>query len=379
MGRKGPVPEEDYTIPLGVADIKRSGRRRDGRRAGLAGARGARRRRRAGARKESRSRSSIRARWCRWTRTTIRESVRKTGRLVIADEAGPTAGFSAEVAAVATEDAATFARLKAPVKRVCALQVPIPYSPVLENAVFPDRNRIIAGIREVLEGQQVCRGGVRTAAEALAESYPRPLIDRGANRPSARGNQRVDDRTLTSSPFFVIPYVKFRVEFRDPTFPVTTSFRAAGVVPKLAVRGPISRLAGRSVFWRDEHVAHAAHRPDRLGVGGVGLDLATQPGDAQVDRTIERLGLAMGGDLQQPVAHQRPVRVLGEDLQQVELACRQALFAVVGRIDQIGAARGRARVGRCARAGPSACVAAARRNTLLTRASSSRGSNGLAM
>jgi pyruvate/2-oxoglutarate/acetoin dehydrogenase E1 component len=84
---------------------------------------------------------------------TIRNSVRKTGRLVIADEAGPTAGFSAEIAAIATEDAATFARLQAPVKRVCALQVPIPYSPVLENHVFPDRHRIIAGIREVLQAR----------------------------------------------------------------------------------------------------------------------------------------------------------------------------------------------------------------------------------
>ena len=73
--------------------------------------------------------------------------------VVIADEAGPTAGFSAEIAAVVTEDAATFARLKAPVKRVCALQVPIPYSPVLENHVFPDRNRIAAGIREVLRAR----------------------------------------------------------------------------------------------------------------------------------------------------------------------------------------------------------------------------------
>ena len=82
---------------------------------------------------------------------TIRGSVRKTGRLVIADEAGPTAGFSAEVAAVVTENAATFARLKGPVRRVCALQVPIPYSPVLENHVFPDRNRIIAGIRDALQ------------------------------------------------------------------------------------------------------------------------------------------------------------------------------------------------------------------------------------
>src|SRR5260370_563690 len=83
---------------------------------------------------------------------TIRNSVQKTGRLVIADEAGPTAGFSAEIAAIVTEDAATFARLKAPVKRVCALPVPIPYSPILESHVLPDRNPIIAGIPAVLAG-----------------------------------------------------------------------------------------------------------------------------------------------------------------------------------------------------------------------------------
>jgi len=39
------------------------------------------------------------------------------------------------------------------------------------------------------------------------------------------------------------------------------------------------------------------------GSGGVDLDLAPQPGDAQVDSAIERLGLAMRGHLQQPVAH----------------------------------------------------------------------------
>ncbi len=88
----------------------------------------------------------------------IRASVQKTGRLVIADEAGPTAGLSAEIAAVATEDAATFAKLKAPVRRVCALNVPIPYSPVLEDFVFPDRHRIAAGIRDVLGQPTMARG-----------------------------------------------------------------------------------------------------------------------------------------------------------------------------------------------------------------------------
>ena len=78
---------------------------------------------------------------------TIRASVRKTGRLVIADEAGPTAGAAAEIAALVTEDAASFRALKAPVQRVCALNVPIPYSPVLEDYVFPDRHKIAAGVR----------------------------------------------------------------------------------------------------------------------------------------------------------------------------------------------------------------------------------------
>ena len=149
MTSKGEVPEEDYTIPLGVADVKRRGS--DVTVVALAWLV-----HEALAAAETLAGEGISVEVVD-PRTlvpldsgTIRSSVQKTGRLVIADEAGPTAGFSAEVAAVVTEDAATFARLTAPVKRVCALQVPIPYSPVLENHVFPDRNRIIAGIRGVL-------------------------------------------------------------------------------------------------------------------------------------------------------------------------------------------------------------------------------------
>jgi pyruvate dehydrogenase E1 component beta subunit len=149
MTRKGDVPEEDYTIPLGQADVKRKGSE-------VTVVALAWLVHEALAAAETLAREGISVEvvdprtLVPLDAVTIRGSVQKTGRLVIADEAGPTAGFSAEVAAVVTEDAATFARLKAPVKRVCALQVPIPYSPVLENHVFPDRNRIIAGIREVL-------------------------------------------------------------------------------------------------------------------------------------------------------------------------------------------------------------------------------------
>jgi pyruvate/2-oxoglutarate/acetoin dehydrogenase E1 component len=153
LASKGPVPEEDYTIPLGVADIKRKGS--DVTVVAIAWLV-----HEALAAAEELAKSGISVEVVD-PRTlvpldveTIRASVRKTGRLVIADEAGPTAGFSAEVAAVATEDPETFARLKAPVRRVCALNVPIPYSPQLEDHVFPDRKRIIAGVRDVLEGSR---------------------------------------------------------------------------------------------------------------------------------------------------------------------------------------------------------------------------------
>src|SRR5438876_87456 len=153
MGRKGPVPDDDYAIPLGVADVKREGS--DVTVVALAWLVHEALAAAEELAKEGISVEVIDPRTLvPLDKDTIRGSVQKTGRLVIADEAGPTAGFSAEVAAVCTEDAATFARLKGPVKRVCALQVPIPYSPILESAVFPDRNRSIAGIREVLAGNK---------------------------------------------------------------------------------------------------------------------------------------------------------------------------------------------------------------------------------
>jgi pyruvate/2-oxoglutarate/acetoin dehydrogenase E1 component len=154
MTLKGEVPTEDYTIPLGKADIKRQGSDVTVvaiawlvHEALIAAEELA---------KEGVSVEVVDPRTLvPLDDAAIRASVRKTGRLVVADEAGPTAGLSAEVAAVVVEDAATFARMKAPVKRVCALNVPIPYSPVLEDHVFPDRKRIAAGIREVLEARQV--------------------------------------------------------------------------------------------------------------------------------------------------------------------------------------------------------------------------------
>ena len=153
MGSKGNVPDEDYTLPLGKADIKRQGtdvtvvalawlvHEALAAAETLAG--------------EGISVEVVDPRTLVPMDTeTIRASVRKTGRVVVADEAGPTAGASAEISALITEDPETFACLKGPVKRVCALQVPIPYSPGLEDHVFPNRLKIAAGVREVFAAKR---------------------------------------------------------------------------------------------------------------------------------------------------------------------------------------------------------------------------------
>ncbi|HAJ00224.1 MAG TPA: alpha-ketoacid dehydrogenase subunit beta, partial [Dehalococcoidia bacterium] len=80
----------------------------------------------------------------------LRASVQKTGRVVIVDEACLTGSAAAEINALLTEDPATFRALKAPPKRVCAPNVPIPYSPVMEQFCLPDKDNVIQGIREVL-------------------------------------------------------------------------------------------------------------------------------------------------------------------------------------------------------------------------------------
>lgn len=148
-GFKGEVPEGEYTIPIGKADVKRQGR--DVTIVALAWLVHEALAAAETLEKEGISVEVVDPRCLAPLDTeTIRASVRKTGRLVVADEAGPTAGASAEIAALAVEDPATFRALKAPVKRVCALQVPIPYTPVLEDHVFPDRASIAAGVRKVL-------------------------------------------------------------------------------------------------------------------------------------------------------------------------------------------------------------------------------------
>jgi pyruvate dehydrogenase E1 component beta subunit len=79
---------------------------------------------------------------------TIGASVRKTGRVVIVEEGPKTGGVSAEIAAGLMEHCGP--DLLAPVVRVASPNVPVPFAPVLENAYRPDVERIVAGVRRVL-------------------------------------------------------------------------------------------------------------------------------------------------------------------------------------------------------------------------------------
>jgi pyruvate/2-oxoglutarate/acetoin dehydrogenase E1 component len=80
--------------------------------------------------------------------TAILESVGKTHRLVIAHEAVKRGGFGAEVAALVTEQALD--ELDAPIIRVAARAVPMPYNDNLERATIPTKEDIVAAIKSLL-------------------------------------------------------------------------------------------------------------------------------------------------------------------------------------------------------------------------------------
>jgi acetoin:2,6-dichlorophenolindophenol oxidoreductase subunit beta len=81
---------------------------------------------------------------------TIIESVKKTGRLVVVDEACQTCSVAAELVSLIATDPRTFNSLKSAPVRVCAPDVPIPFSPPLEKWVIPDKDRILAAVMQML-------------------------------------------------------------------------------------------------------------------------------------------------------------------------------------------------------------------------------------
>ncbi len=146
--QKGPVPEGEYTIPLGAAEIKRAGGDvtvvATGRQVTIA----------LGA-AEKLSKEGIdaevldpRTLWP-LDREAIIASVKKTGRLVTVHEAVKRFGFGAEVAAIVAESEA-FDYLDAPIRRVAGAEVPVPFSKFLEDLFLPDEQKIIAACKAVL-------------------------------------------------------------------------------------------------------------------------------------------------------------------------------------------------------------------------------------
>src|SRR5204863_46030 len=78
---------------------------------------------------------------------TILESVERTGRLVIVDEATPRCSFATDVAALVADKA--FDALTAPIRRVTAPHTPVPFAPNLEKLYIPSPDKIAATIRDV--------------------------------------------------------------------------------------------------------------------------------------------------------------------------------------------------------------------------------------
>jgi acetoin:2,6-dichlorophenolindophenol oxidoreductase subunit beta len=136
---KGPVPEEDYTIPLGVADVKRQGddvtiiATSSMVQVALGAAKLL----------EERGVSAEvvdpRTLWPLDEKTLI-DSAKKTSRVIVVDEGYGRYGVTAELASVIQENA--FFDLEAPVKRMGAMHVPIPFSPPLEDATVPTERSV---------------------------------------------------------------------------------------------------------------------------------------------------------------------------------------------------------------------------------------------
>ncbi len=145
---KGPVPADDYAIPFGVADIKRVGR--DVTLVATSSmvhvALGAARKlEEIGIQAEvidPRTTSPL-------DKQTLIESAKKTSRVIVVDEGYESYGVTAEIASVIAEGA--FYYLDAPVKRMGAMDVPIPFSPVLEDLTVPTEEAVFQMAKKLCE------------------------------------------------------------------------------------------------------------------------------------------------------------------------------------------------------------------------------------
>lgn len=144
---KGLVPEEEYTIPLGTADIKREG-------SDVTIVATARMVHEALAAAEELTKESISLEVVDLRsvspidKITILDSVKKTGRLIVAHDAWKTGGVGAEISAIVCEE--TLSSLKAPIARVAGLDVPMPAHPALRAMALPSRADIVDAAKKMM-------------------------------------------------------------------------------------------------------------------------------------------------------------------------------------------------------------------------------------
>ena len=140
-GRRGDVPQDDYVLPIGVADIKRAGS--DVTVVALAGA--VHQALAAAATLEAQGISleviDLRS-VAPLDHETILASVARTGRLIVVDLAPLNCSIASEVSATVVERG--FASLKAPIRRLTAPDLPVPFSPALEMLMYPTSEQIAA-------------------------------------------------------------------------------------------------------------------------------------------------------------------------------------------------------------------------------------------
>lgn len=142
--KKGFVPEEEYIIPLQSADIKREGEDITVVAASLMvhfALEAAEELSQEGINAEVIDPRSL----VPLDKKRILESVKKTGKVVIVHQAVERGGIGAEIAAMIAKEA--FDYLDAPIERVAARNVPVPFAPALEKAVLPSKDDIINAIR----------------------------------------------------------------------------------------------------------------------------------------------------------------------------------------------------------------------------------------
>jgi len=144
---EGPVPEEEYTISFGEAVVRREG-------ADVTVVATAKMVLLALEAAEALSSEGVSVEvidprtLVPLDQDTILDSIRKTNRVVVVDEAYSPCGVGAEIAALAADEA--FYYLDAPIKRVHTLSVPAPSSPPLEQAIVPNLDRVVAAVQEVM-------------------------------------------------------------------------------------------------------------------------------------------------------------------------------------------------------------------------------------